>query len=147
MLDIKILREDSKNIEKKLKSKVPTVDIFQILSLDDEIRKIQTKTDILKSKRNTASKEIGIKKRQNEDVSSILEKMGKIAAEISDLDKRYKEIEAKRFYLLSTLPNIPSDDVPVSLNVEDNKCIKTYKERSEERRVGKECRSRWSPYH
>ena len=22
-----------------------------------------------------------------------------------------------------------------------------YKERSEERRVGKECRSRWSPYH
>ena len=23
----------------------------------------------------------------------------------------------------------------------------TYRERSEERRVGKECRSRWSPYH
>ena len=23
----------------------------------------------------------------------------------------------------------------------------TYSERSEERRVGKECRSRWSPYH
>ena len=23
----------------------------------------------------------------------------------------------------------------------------TYEERSEERRVGKECRSRWSPYH
>ena len=23
----------------------------------------------------------------------------------------------------------------------------TYKPRSEERRVGKECRSRWSPYH
>ena len=23
----------------------------------------------------------------------------------------------------------------------------TYKKRSEERRVGKECRSRWSPYH
>ena len=25
--------------------------------------------------------------------------------------------------------------------------IKTLKSRSEERRVGKECRSRWSPYH
>ena len=25
--------------------------------------------------------------------------------------------------------------------------IPTYGERSEERRVGKECRSRWSPYH
>ena len=26
-------------------------------------------------------------------------------------------------------------------------CSCTYKGRSEERRVGKECRSRWSPYH
>ena len=25
--------------------------------------------------------------------------------------------------------------------------LKKFKERSEERRVGKECRSRWSPYH
>ena len=27
------------------------------------------------------------------------------------------------------------------------KAVKTGKARSEERRVGKECRSRWSPYH
>ena len=27
------------------------------------------------------------------------------------------------------------------------KVIRTLKRRSEERRVGKECRSRWSPYH
>ena len=26
-------------------------------------------------------------------------------------------------------------------------CIRHLKDRSEERRVGKECRSRWSPYH
>ena len=26
-------------------------------------------------------------------------------------------------------------------------CLMTYLGRSEERRVGKECRSRWSPYH
>src|SRR2546430_13259717 len=28
-----------------------------------------------------------------------------------------------------------------------NNCDGTFTERSEERRVGKECRSRWSPYH
>ena len=32
-----------------------------------------------------------------------------------------------------------------SVNHQDE--IKRIKERSEERRVGKECRSRWSPYH
>ena len=29
----------------------------------------------------------------------------------------------------------------------ENRKIKVSAERSEERRVGKECRSRWSPYH
>ena len=28
-----------------------------------------------------------------------------------------------------------------------NKVLENYQIRSEERRVGKECRSRWSPYH
>ena len=38
---------------------------------------------------------------------------------------------------------VTSIDSPVDINSEQ-----TYKvERSEERRVGKECRSRWSPYH
>ena len=31
--------------------------------------------------------------------------------------------------------------------VEIQKCAEDIKWRSEERRVGKECRSRWSPYH
>ena len=30
---------------------------------------------------------------------------------------------------------------------ENPKIIRKYEKRSEERRVGKECRSRWSPYH
>ena len=30
---------------------------------------------------------------------------------------------------------------------EDAAMVETEAERSEERRVGKECRSRWSPYH
>ena len=29
----------------------------------------------------------------------------------------------------------------------DTEIVKTQSQRSEERRVGKECRSRWSPYH
>ena len=50
-----------------------------------------------------------------------------------------------------TLPEVGPDDVQVKI-VSDSVCMSTYKaavegERSEERRVGKECRSRWSPYH
>ena len=37
----------------------------------------------------------------------------------------------------------------ISLKVEKGKCVvlSGSRSRSEERRVGKECRSRWSPYH
>ena len=37
--------------------------------------------------------------------------------------------------------------VELNVQVEAPACFKIYAERSEERRVGKECRSRWSPYH
>ena len=41
---------------------------------------------------------------------------------------------------------IPGVDVSIELGGEDAK-ITFFLTRSEERRVGKECRSRWSPYH
>ena len=37
--------------------------------------------------------------------------------------------------------------VPDAFTVTTTACVETMAERSEERRVGKECRSRWSPYH
>ena len=36
---------------------------------------------------------------------------------------------------------------PVTLLLPQNAGKEEYERRSEERRVGKECRSRWSPYH
>src|SRR2546430_12180338 len=47
-----------------------------------------------------------------------------------------------------TLGVITTDDVPlVDPEVDDNFETVLAWSRSEERRVGKECRSRWSPYH
>src|SRR3712207_6185560 len=45
-----------------------------------------------------------------------------------------------------------SDDLPVGFQImapplADDRCYQVAAARSEERRVGKECRSRWSPYH
>src|SRR2546430_2916900 len=39
------------------------------------------------------------------------------------------------------------DLVPAHLEIDVRKRLHLAKGRSEERRVGKECRSRWSPYH
>ena len=39
-------------------------------------------------------------------------------------------------------------EIKITTYVDNEKALEEkYAERSEERRVGKECRSRWSPYH
>ncbi|NGX33942.1 MAG: Serine--tRNA ligase [Candidatus Anoxychlamydiales bacterium] len=129
MLDIKLLRENPKIIEKKLKSKIPDIDIFKILSLDEETRKIQKKTDDLKAQKNKVSKEIPLLKKANKDVKAIFNEMSKISKEIQTLDEKFKKLLQEKDFLLSTLPNIPDDEAPISLNVEDNKCIKTHGEK------------------
>ena len=44
-------------------------------------------------------------------------------------------------------PNAGTDPVAPNYVVDENGAIVHQDYRSEERRVGKECRSRWSPYH
>ena len=64
-----------------------------------------------------------------------------------------KDKVAKAYSMLIADNNIP-DWEPISINVvvgqlnSTTKATRTFTfTRSEERRVGKECRSRWSPYH
>ena len=42
---------------------------------------------------------------------------------------------------------IDAGEISQMLGIGMTKAYAIIKERSEERRVGKECRSRWSPYH
>lgn len=50
MLDIKLLRKDKDAIEKKLKTKDPSVSLDLILQLDLEIREEKTKVESLKKR-------------------------------------------------------------------------------------------------
>ena len=48
------------------------------------------------------------------------------------------------FYLLQFEASVPVNDSNAIIDIEG---VRMSRVRSEERRVGKECRSRWSPYH
>ncbi|HSX38632.1 MAG TPA: serine--tRNA ligase [Chlamydiales bacterium] len=124
MLDIKELRKDPKIFAAKLKTKLPEVDLSSILELDEQIRSLKTEAEELKSKRNQSSKEIGYKKQKGEDISFFMEKMGDLAQEIALRDESCAKLETKIHSLLAALPNIPLDEVPVSLSPQDNVCLK-----------------------
>lgn len=124
MLDIKLIRERSKEIEKKLKTKEPEVSLTPILILDEKIREIKTEVESLKNERNSLSKEIGEKKRKGENVAKLLDEVGDFGDKIEKLDQDLASLEEEIENLLLILPNIPMEDVKISLDPLDNVCLK-----------------------
>lgn len=59
MIDIKLIRKDRQAIETLLKRKDPTIDLSQIVDLDQKIRESKTRVEQLKASRNEQSQKIG----------------------------------------------------------------------------------------
>jgi seryl-tRNA synthetase len=131
MLDLKNLRQDPKTIEAKLKTKVPETSLSPILKLDEQLRSLKTEVEELKSRKNSASKEIGLKKQKGEDASEILSEMTSLGEAIAALDQKMGAVEKEMESAVSILPNIPMDDVPVSPSPKDNICIKSWGKKPE----------------
>ena len=72
-------------------------------------------------------------------IQSCLKKQEK--SQINNLNLYLKQLEKEQ-----TKPKVSRGKEIIRIRAEINE-IEMKKTRSEERRVGKECRSRWSPYH
>lgn len=131
MLDIKLLRKEKENIEKKLQAKDPSVSLDTVLHLDSEIREGKTRVEALKAARNAVSKKIGEMKRQAQDTSSVAEEMAGHADAIHALDHKLCELEKLFEEEMAKLPNIPADDVPIAESPQDNVCIKEWGKKRE----------------
>lgn len=124
MLDMKELRKNPQEFEKKLKTKIAEINLTPILTLDEKIRALKTEAEKLKSKRNLSSKEIGQKKQKGEDASQLLAEMGTIGDKISSLDHQISAVEIELHHALAILPNLPLPEIPVSPSPKDNVCMK-----------------------
>ncbi|HSW86548.1 MAG TPA: serine--tRNA ligase, partial [Rhabdochlamydiaceae bacterium] len=131
MLDIKLLRKDKAQIEKRLKTKEPDIDLSPILALDERIRENKMKVEELKSTRNHLSKEIGEKKRKKEDAAELMQQVSGLGDTISALDHELAHLEPELTDKLGRLPNLPREDSKVSPDPKDNVCIKTFGEKKE----------------
>jgi len=129
MLDIRLIRKDAKEVEKKLRNKDPEIDLGPILTIDDRIRAIKTEVEQLKSQRKSVSKEVGEKKRQGIDISSITAEMLTLGDKIAQLDHELAHLEKEFIDKVACLPNLPMDDVFVSPDAKDNVCLRTWGEK------------------
>ena len=122
MIDINILRENPEIISNSLDQRQDKIDLKQIIDLDNQKRKLIQQSDELKNNKNIVSKKLG---QSDQKPISLIEEMRETGNKIKKLDLKLEKIGTELNYLLSTLPNLVSDNVPYGKNEDENEVIKT----------------------
>src|SRR6056297_400902 len=126
MLDVKELRQNTGQIKKAMEARnEDSEQIDKIISLDEIRREIIQKADELKSKRNQLSKAVAKLKStgKKEEAAKNIEESKVIGNKIKEFDEQLREIEGRQEDLISQLPNIPSEEVPIGKDEKENKEI------------------------
>ena len=129
MIDIKLIRENSKlvkeNIKKKfLKEKIPLVD--KVKKLDEGWRKLKYQEDGLRSERNKISKEINQAKKSKDEkkANDLIKKAKAIPGKIEKSQIKRKKLYDEINKIMLQIPNIIHESVPKGKDESDNVEIK-----------------------
>ncbi|MFA1819614.1 serine--tRNA ligase [Virgibacillus oceani] len=121
MLDMKYLRNNLEEVKEKLSKRGENLsELNRFEEYDEKRRNLISETETLKAKRNEASKQISILKKEKKDAEPAIQEMRAVGDKISALDKELKEVEDKLDYMMLSIPNIPHESVPVGEDEDDN---------------------------
>ena len=112
MHNIKDIRKDIDNFKNTIKNRNVDVDFDQILNLDEENRKLIQEKEKLEMEKKSISK--------SKD-ETLFEKSKEISNKIDDLSKNQKNVKDQLEQILSNIPNLPLNDVPVGKDENSNK--------------------------
>jgi seryl-tRNA synthetase len=125
MLDINLIRENPGLVREALEKRHTETEVVeQVLDLDLKRRTLIQEVESLKAERNRVSKEIGRMKDAAERQAKI-DAMRAVGDKIGQLDEQLRELEEKLHELMSTIPNIPDEGVPLGTDESENVVIKT----------------------
>jgi seryl-tRNA synthetase len=125
MHDLNYVRDNLGQVRAALETRgVPPSALDDFVQADAERRRLIGESDQLNARRNTASREIGalMKDGKRDEADAQRQEVGELKERISELDQLREQAELRMRELLSTLPNLPHESVPVgsdeSTNVE-----------------------------
>lgn len=123
MLDVKLIQKDLEYVIKKLKTRNVDKEILNRLSvLIKERNKLLFSQSQLNEQKNIISKQLS-----NQSNELLLDNAKKIKEKTKKVDEKLDEIQVELNLLLSTIPNLPHDNVPIGKDENDNKVISIYK--------------------
>ncbi|MCH9674782.1 MAG: serine--tRNA ligase [Gammaproteobacteria bacterium] len=120
MLDPNRIRRDLDETAAQLKRRGFALDTDAIRVLEDERKEVQIKTQTLQSERTQRSKSIGQAKAAGEDIEPLRAAVAELGEELKRTEARLGEIQSELELILSGVPNLPHESVPVGANEDDN---------------------------
>ena len=129
MLDIKYLRQNIDFVAGKLRERGQEIHLERFIALDEKRRDIIGEVEALRSERNNVSKMIGERKKNRQDATEIIERMGEVSNRIKELDESQKQVDEEIRQILMTLPNVPHESVVCGKGAEDNPVIRVWGEK------------------
>jgi seryl-tRNA synthetase len=125
MLDIRYVRENAQRVKEFTTQKGYTVDIDQILKLDEERRELQQKVDQLRAKRNDISSQM----KGGKPDAELVERGRVIKTELVEFEERLRVIDDEFLRELKKIPNAPFKGVPVGATEDENVVVRTVGEK------------------
>ena len=131
MLDLGFVRGNLELVEEKLRARGadPAALLGDFRSLDVKRREAITKSEQLKARRNELSQQVGALKRTGQDATALMEETRALKEELDALDRLAAESDDKMRQVLSGVPNLVRDEVPVGKSEADNPTVKFWGEK------------------
>lgn len=128
MLDPKMLRTELDEVARQLGRRTLTIDRDWFVTRERRRKQLQTDAERLRNQRNTNSKRIAQGKSSGQDVSTIMEEMGAINAELESGEVELEGLQSEIHAWMLTLPNLPHESVPDGDTEADNVVVRTWGE-------------------
>ncbi len=120
MLDLKLIRNEPDTIQKNCEARNVSLEISQLLALDEQVRQLQVEVESIRQRRNEISAQMKGPMPQ-EERQPLIEEAKTLRTQEQEREEAYKVAEAERQELLMQVPNLTHPDVPIGQTEEDNR--------------------------
>ena len=126
MHDIRLIRENPDAFDAALSRRNIEPTAATILDIDSKRRRLQGEIQDMQSRRNQASKEIGVRKSKGEDADGLIAEVNDIKSRMPALEEEEGRLASELDSHLMGLPNILDADVPDGADEADNRLLRSW---------------------
>jgi seryl-tRNA synthetase len=122
MLDLNFVRDNLSRVEEMLRQRGadPAAVLKDFHEVDRQRRHAITEAETMKAQRNKASEDISKLKKSGQDASAAIAETKDLREQIQEREKTAAALDARLKDILSGIPNVPHESVPVGHSAEDN---------------------------